>query len=248
MMAEAELQHLHLCEMGIWGKAVRIQFGGGYEDVWVQTIGDRSEAIERGQEAMQRKLLEFRPGGERAEALMEALMLAPPADLLELVLDGERPRMQAQVYREMRDPVAPRRDRVAGESRAAYEARVAEHRRRCEELAAARQEQLEARVKARREALLELPREELAELARPRRIDVECWNVFACTCDDWVLFRGVRRADDHGEQYLSEISEVQGLHPEVKGQLRESYRELEAGQGDELPKCSAATPSSASTT
>ena len=79
MMAEAELRHLHLSEMGIWGKAVRIRFGGGYEDVWLQTIGDRSEAIERGQEAMQRKLLEFRPGGERAAALMEGLKLAPPA-------------------------------------------------------------------------------------------------------------------------------------------------------------------------
>jgi len=245
MMAEAELRHLHLSELGIWGKAVRIRFGGGYEDVWLQTIGDRSEAIERGQEAMQRKLLEFRPGGERAAALMEGLKLAPPADLVELALEGERPRMQAQVYREMRDPIAPRRDRVAGESRAAYEARAAEHRRRREEVAEARQEQLAARVKARREALLALPREELAELALPRRIDVECWNAFAWSCDDWVLFRAVRRADDHAEQYFSDIAEVQGLRPEVKGQLRERYRELEAGPGDELPKCSAATPSSA---
>lgn len=245
MMAEAELRHLHLSEMGIWGKAVRIRFGGGYEDVWLQTIGDRSEAIERGQEAMQRKLLEFRPGGERVAALMEGLKLAPPADLVGLVLEGERPRMQAQVYREMRDPIAPRRDRVAGEGRAAYEARATEHRRRREEVVEARQEQLAARVKARREALLALPREELAELALPRRIDVECWNAFAWSCDDWVLFRAVRRADDHAEQYFSEIAEVQGLRPEVKGQLRESYRELEAGQGDELPKCSAATPSSA---
>lgn len=99
-------------------------------------------------------------------------------------------------------------------------------------------------VAARREELKAMPREELVELARPRRIDIECWNEFARTCDDWVLLRAVRRVEDHDESYFKDISEVRGLHPSVKERLRRSYRELEPEEGDELPKSSARSPSS----
>ena len=93
-----------------------------------------------------------------------------------------------------------------------------------------------------------MPREELVELARPRRINIECWNAFARTCDDWVVLRAVRRAEDHGQPYFDDIAEVQALHPAVKDQLRRAYRELEPAAGEALPKSSAACPSSDSTT
>jgi hypothetical protein len=41
---------------------------------------------------------------------------------------------------------------------------------------------------------------------------------------------------------------VQALHPTVKDQLRRAYRALEPHEADALPKSSAASPSSASTT
>jgi hypothetical protein len=54
----------------------------------------------------------------------------------------------------------------------------------------------------------------------------------------------VRRADDHEQPYFEDIAEVQALHPGVKEQLRRAYRELEPGEGDDLPKPSAAGPTS----
>jgi hypothetical protein len=75
-------------------------------------------------------------------------------------------------------------------------------------------------------------------------VDIECWNAFARTCDDWVLLRAVRRADDHDAAYFNDIAQVQALHPAVKEQLRRAYRELEQAEGDDLPKPSAAGPTS----
>jgi len=225
-----------LTQLGIWGKLARVELGGRYEEVWVQTIGDRTEPMERGHEAMQRKLLEFRPGSERAEALLQALLLAPPADLVELILEGERPHMEARLRREMPDPVAPRQDQPAGESDADFARRVQEHQVRCRELAQQRRGKLDELLAARREELMELGQQELAELARPRRVDVECWNAFARACDDWVLLRAVRRAEDHQQAYFQSIEQVQALHPAVKDQLRRAYRELEPPEGDALPK------------
>ncbi len=247
-MGEPDATRLDLRQIGVWGKQLRVALGGRYEEVWMHTIGDRTEALERGHEAMQRKLLEFRPGSDRAEAIGEALKLAPAADVAELVLGVERPQMEARVGRELPDPVAPRQDRTAAESNADFSQRVAEHQRRCQELSLERTKRVEEMLGARRRELLKMPREELVELARPRRIDIECWNAFARTCDDWVLLRAVRRAEDHGQPYFDDIAEVQALHPAVKDQLRRAYRELEPAAGEALPKSSAACPSSDSTT
>jgi hypothetical protein len=243
-----EATRVSLTEMGLWGRRLTVQLGDQQEEVWMQIIGDRTEALERGHEAMQRKLLEFRPGSERGEALTEALMLAPQPDLIAMVLEAERSQMQSRLRREIPDPVTPRRDAAAGERPEDFARRAEEHRGRCAEQAEARAARLEQLLAARREELLARPREELVELARPRRIDVECWNAFARTCDDWVLLRAVRRAEDHEQPYFQQIAEVQALHPEVKEQLRRGYRELEHPEGDALPKFSAATPDSDSTT
>jgi hypothetical protein len=247
-MPESNTTRVDLSHLGIWGKRVRVEFGDHYEEVWLQTIGDRTEAVERGHEAMQRKLLEFRPGSERAEALTEALLLAPPADLADLVLDAERSQLEARLRRQAPDPVPPRQDRAAGEQDEGFARRLAEHRHRCEELAAGRRRRLEELLEARRDELLEFPKQELAGLARPRRIDIECWNTFARTCDDHVLLRAVRRAEDHDQPYFHDIAQLQALHPAVKEQLRRAYRELEPPEADELPKSSVATRPSDSTT
>ncbi|MFB3882886.1 MAG: hypothetical protein ACE149_16600 [Armatimonadota bacterium] len=229
-----------LREMGVWGAPLRVEFGDRYEDVWLQTIGDRTEALERGHEAMQRKLLEFRPGSERAEALKQALILSPPEDVVELGLAAERSAIEARVQRELPEPVQPRQDRAAGETDEAFARRCAEHELRCEEISLVRTAKLQEMLEARRRELLSLSREELAERAFPRRVDIECWNAFARTCDDWVLLRAVRRSDDHSAAYFSDIGEVQALHPQVKEQLRRAYRELEPAEAPDLPKPSAA--------
>ncbi len=247
-MGECERKQVELTQMGIWGKQVRVELGDGYEEVWIQTIGDRTEALERGHEAMQRTLLAFRPGSERAEGLKEGLMLAPLADVVELAVASERSELESRLRREIPEPVRPRQDRSAGEGDEDFARRLAEHEQRCQEIAGERCTKLEQMVAARREELKALPREELAELARPRRVDVECWNEFARVCDDWVLLRGVRRAGDHSQQYFTDISEVRGLHPAVKEQLRRAYRELEPEEGDEYPKSSVRSPSSDSMT
>jgi hypothetical protein len=233
-------KQMDLRAMGVWGKHVRVELADGYEEVWLQTVGDRTEALERGHEAMQRKLLEFRPGGDRAEALKQALLLAPAADVVELALAAERPQVEARVRREMPEPVRPRQDRAAGESAESFARRVAEHEARCREIGEQRMMKMEEALGVRRGELAVLPREELSEKAFPRRVDVECWNAFARTCDDWVLLRAVRRAEDHEQPYFSDIGEVQALHVVVKEQLRRAYRELEPEGGDELPKPSAA--------
>jgi hypothetical protein len=213
-----------------------VEFGGRYEDVWVQTLGDRTEAMERGHEAMQRKLLEFRPGSERLEALTEALMLSPLGDLVELALEAERPQMEARLRREMPDPVSPRQDAAAGESAAEFARRMDEHRARCQSLAEARAAKLQELLEARRTELSAVERGELVQLARPRRIDAECWHAFAVACDDWVLLRAVRPADDHERQYFDSVEVVQSLHPAVKEQLRRAYRALEPADAHSLPK------------
>ena len=235
-MGESECTRVDLTEMGVWGKQVRVALGDRYEEVWLQTIGDRTEALERGHEAMQKKLLEFRAGSERAEALAEALKLAPVEDVVALALAAERSRMEARVRREIPDPVRPRQDRAAGESDEDFARRMAAHDEGCKEGAEKRRARVAEMAAARRDELKAMPREELAEVARPRRVDVECWNEFARVCDEWVLLRGVRRADDHERQYFEDISAVRMLHPTVKEQLRRAYRELEPGGGDELPK------------
>jgi len=225
-----------LSEMGRWGKQVRVAHGDQYEEVWVQTVGDRTEAIEHGHEAMQRKLLEFREGDERDRALREALGLAPVEDLVSLVVEGERAKMESSLRREMPDPVTPRQDMASGETGGQFLARLNEHHARCQELRRARGQRLDELLEARREELLGRPKEELVELARPRRIDIECWNAFARTCDDWVLLRAVRRAEDHSQAYFDDIGQVQGLHPGVKEQLRRAYREVDPPEDEALPK------------
>ncbi len=232
---------VNLSELGVWGKPVRVEVGGRYEEVWLQTVGDRTEALERGQEAMQRKLLEFKPGTERDRALREALSLLPPEDLAALALEAERGRLAARVRRELPDPVRPRRDLEAGESREQFAARLAEHGEQCARAERARAERLEELTEARRRELLALPKPELVEAARPRRIDVECWNAFARTCDDWILLRAVRRSDDHARPYFESVDQVRALHPAVKEQLRAAYRELDPPERESLPKSSAAT-------
>jgi hypothetical protein len=235
-MMSQERERVDLTQLGIWGRVVRVEVGGGYEEVWVQTLGDRTEAIERGHEAMQRKLLEFRPETERGEALSEALLLSPAADLAELALDAERPQMEARLRRELPDPVAPQQDHGARESDEDFARRVKAHELDCQSRAEARAGKLQEALEARRAELLVMDRGELAALARPRRIDAECWQAFARTCDDWVLLRAVRRVEDHDRQYFDRIEAVQGLHPEVKDQLRRAYRALEPAEVGSLPK------------
>lgn len=230
------MDRVELSALGVWGRRVRVELGSAYEEVWVQTLGDRTEALARGHEAMQEKLLEFRPGSARLEALTQALSLAPTEDLVELVVEGERPRVEARLRRELADPVAPRQDQTAGETGGAFAERATAHRRECEQRARERAERLTELLAARRKELAVLPREQLVELARPRRVDVECWNAFVRACDDWVLLRAVRRAEDPTRPYFSSLAEVQALHPEVKEQLRVAYRQLEAEHGPELPK------------
>ena len=239
-MSETDAKQMDLRVMGVWGAAVRVEFADGYEGVWLQTIGDRTEALEHGHEAMQRKLLEFRPGSERAEALKQALALAAPDDVVELALAAERSEVGAGVRREVADPVRPRQDRAAGEGDEAFARRRAEHELRCQEVGLQREARLAEVLGARRQELMRLPREELAEKAFPRRVDIECWNAFARTCDDWVLLRAVRRADAHDAPYFNDIAEIQALHPAVKEQLRRAYREIEPAEADDFPKLSAA--------
>lgn len=244
-MAGRDAVRLDLRQMGVWGKPVRIEFQGRYEEVWIQTVGDRTEAVERGHDAMQQKLLEFRPGTERFDAIAEALKLAPPEDVAELVLRAERSAIEARVRRELPDPVTPRRDRAAKESKEDFSQRMAAHQQRCQELSCERIRRVSELLEKRRGELVDMGREELVELARPRRIDIECWNAFARTCDDWVLLRAVRCTDNHDRPYFDDIAEVQALHPAVKEQLRRAYRELEPEEEEALPKPSAASLSSA---
>jgi len=241
----ADAARVNLSELGIWGKAVRVEVEGRYEEVWVQTVGDRTEAMERGHEAMQRKLLEFKPGGERDQALREALALLPVEDLVELVLEGERGKMQARVRREMRDPVSPRQDKEAGEGGQQFIARLSRYQEQCAELEGEREARLEELMKERRAELLGMAKEQVVELARPRRVDIECWNAFARSCDDWMLLRAVRRAEDHAQQYFQEVEEVRALHPLVKERLRAAYREVDPPEREALPKALANTPVSA---
>jgi len=222
-MPEPCPKRVDLSELGVWGKHVRVELCDRYEEVWVQTIGDRTEALERGHEAMQRKLLEFRAEGERSQ-------------------------VQSRLRRETPDPVAPRLDASAGETREQLAHRMAAHEEQCRRRSVERAARVEELEKARREELLALPREKLADLALPRRIDIECWNAFARTCDDWVLLRAVRRADDHERPYFGDIAQVQKLHPAVKEQLRRAYAELEPAEGEMLPKDFAPMRGSDSTT
>ena len=231
-----ETARVDLSELGIWGKAVRVELDGRYEEVWVQTVGDRTEAMERGHEAMQRKLLEFKPGSQREQALREALALLPDEDLIEMALEGERARMAARARRELPEPVQPRQDNEAGERGRQYIARLSRYREECATLEGRRGARVEEMMSARRAELAEMSKAQLVALARPRRVDIECWNVFARACDDWMLLAAVRRAEDHAEQYFGDIAQVQALHPVVKEQLRAAYREVDPPEREALPK------------
>jgi hypothetical protein len=226
---------MSLMELGVWSKRVRVELGGGYEEVVVQTIGDRTEALEYGHEAMQRKLLEFRAEGERFAALTEALRLSPTEDLAAFVVEGEQAALLDKLLREMPNGVAPRRDTAAGETEAALAARRRAWEAAREQLVKKREEELQVRSECRRRELCTMPKDELIELARARRIDVECWNAFHQASDDWVLYEATRKAEAPLQLYFASVEEVRRLHPEVKGQLTAGYRELEE-QEAELPK------------
>ena len=245
-------RRLDLRALGAWSKKVRIELADGYDEVLLCTLGDRSEVIERGHEAMQQKLLEYRAGGERRAALREAMLLSPASDLAEMAADGERAELLRRLERQQPEPVAPRRDLAAAETEQAFAQRLADHEARCQALAEARARSLEEAVEKRRAELVLLPKEELVELALPRRLDLECWQIFCRACDDWALFRAVRQADDSSLPYFDKIQEVRGLHPSVKEQLKRAYLELDAGAeagadlatGDSLPNFSSSSPSS----
>jgi hypothetical protein len=136
----------------------------------------------------------------------------------------------------MPDPVSPRQDVAAGEGESEFTRRVGEHRVQRQSLAEGRAAKLQELLEARRAELSAMDPTGLAQLARPRRIDAECWNAFALACDDWVLLRAVRRAEDHERQYFDGIEVVHSLHPAVKEQLRRAYRALEPADAHSLPK------------
>lgn len=235
-MLESDLMRMDLRALGRWGQPVRVALADGYEEVWLQTLADRSEALERGHEAMQRKLLEYREGGERREALRAALLLAPAEELIEMALDAERLGLGARLRRERPDPVAPRQDRAAGESDADFAKRTGAYEAECVRRDQERRAAAQERRAERRRELGDLPKPQLAALAEPRRIDMECWNAFALACDDWVLLRAVRRAENHEEPYFAGVAEVRALHPEVREQLRRAYRALEPAAEEALPE------------
>lgn len=237
---------LSLVQMGVWAKRVRIRLGAAYEDVVVQTIGDRTAALEHGHEAMQRMLLEFRADGERFAALTEALRLSPVEDIAGFVVEGEAGPMAERLARELPDPVEPRQDIAAGESDADFTARHQQWEATCRELTERRQERLQQRLRQRIGELCSGLREQLVELARARRIDVECWNAFQQACDDWVLYEGTRLAEDPARLYFSSVDDIRRLHPEVKAQLAAAYCDLETPgvqdcPPDDLPKDCCAT-------
>jgi hypothetical protein len=213
--------------MGVWSKPVRVRFGPAYEEVVVQTIGDRTAALEYGHEAMQKRLLEFRAEGERFAALTEALRLMPIEDAAAFVVEGEKEMMAERLMKERPDGVEPRRDYAAGETEEAFAARCQEWEKECEGRRIQREEELKERIRRRMDDLCALPKDEVICLARARRIDIECWNAFHQASDDWVLFEATRPAEDSSRLYFSDVEEVRGLHPEVKAQLAAAYRELE---------------------
>ena len=232
---ESEDRRLDLTEMGIWRKRVNIRFGGAVEEVVMQTLGDKTEAIEHGHRAMRAKLLEYRQGSEAWQALGEALLLLKPTELAGFVAEGERGTLAEQLKRELPDPVIPRRDIGAGETEEAFARRQAEHLRRCEEQRENRAAELERRLARRREELASRPQAELVELAQPRRVDLECWQAFQRACDDWILLRATRRAEAPEQPYFRDIEQVRNLHPRVKEQLRQAYRALDRGEEEDLP-------------
>lgn len=240
-MSKNGTTRLSLIQMGVWAKRVRVQFGTMYEDVVVQTIGDRTAALEYGHEAMQKMLLEFRADGERYAALTEALRLSPVEDVAVFVAEGETNALAERLLRELPNPVEPRQDLAAGESATDFSERHQQWKAQCRDLQARRQEQLQQRLRQRVGELSNAPREQLIELARARRIDVECWNAFQQACDDGVLFEGTRLVDDPARLYFATVEEVRRLHPDVRAQLATAYRELETPapidcQPDDLPK------------
>lgn len=238
---------MSLAQMGLWRKAVRVQFGAAYEDVMVQTIGDRTTALEYGHEAMQRKLLEYRVEGERFAALSEALRFTPTEELAAFVADGEKPDLLERLARERPDPIEPRRDLAAGETAADFAARHQAWLEECAQSQLRREEEVERRLRQRIAELCARPKEELIAPARARRIDIECWNAFHQASDDWVLFEATRRAEDPAQLYFTGVEEVRRLHPEVRAQLAAAYRELETpavgvDQAEaDLPKACCAT-------
>jgi hypothetical protein len=251
-MPENLKRRLDLRALGTWSKQVRVEVGDGFEEVLLCTLGDRSEVIERGQEAMQQKLLEYRDGSERREALRQALLLLPAPDVADMAAEGERAAILHRLERERPDPVLPRRDLAAGESQEAFARRLASHEDQCRALSAAREQLLQQTLDGRRAELAELPKAELAELALPRRIDLECWQAFCNASDDWTLLRAVRRPDDSARPYFDDIDEVRRLHPAVKEQLKRAYLELDAGAQTgpasppeaDLPNSSSSSPGS----
>ena len=245
-------RRLDLRALGTWLRKIRVELGDGYEEVLLCTLGDRSEVIERGHEAMQAKLLEYRAEGERRAALQEALLLSPSSDLAEMAAEAERAELLRRLEREQPDPVAPKRDLAAGESEEAFAGRLSRHETQCRALVAAREQLLKESLQRRRAELAALTKADLVELALPRRLDLECWQAFCNACDDWTLFRAVRRADDSSRPYFDDIEEARRLHPAVKEQLKQAYLDLDAGaqagrsspEEGELPKCSSSSPSS----
>jgi hypothetical protein len=239
-MKEGKMR-LNLMQMGVWAKRVRVKLGNAYEDVVVQTIGDRTAVLEAGHEAMQKKLLEFRADGERYAALTEALRLSSAEELAGFVVEGERRAIAERVAREMRPAVEPRRDMGAGESESDFAIRHGEWEAQCTQLQNEREAELARRVQERYKELCLWPKEQLVEQARARRIDAECWNAFRAASDDYVILEATRLAEDAGRLYFADIEEVRRLHPEVKLQLAKVYRELETAAGgeegtDDLPK------------
>ncbi len=219
-----------LAALGRWEAEREIVYAGQTVKVWIRTLGSKWGLWQAGADARRRALARIERDPEAKEAYLANLLYVEPEDMVDRLLERERPRVQERVLRGMPDPLC---NRDPDETDDAWDTRLEEHEERCKERAGERVAETDRLLGARRAELETLDMRALADLCLPLELEAASALEAQRAVEAQILYEGVFRADDHAQRQFRSPAEALGLHDEVRRLLLEAYDAVDAGMASE---------------
>ncbi len=219
-----------LAALGRWEAEREIVYAGQTVKVWIRTLGSKWGLWQAGADARRRALARIERDPEAKEAYLANLLYVEPEDMVDRLLERERPRVQERVLRGMPDPLC---NRDPDETDDAWDKRLEEHEGRCKERAGERVAEVERLLAVHRAEFDAVEVHTLAELCLPLELEAASALEAQRAVEAQILYEGVFRADDHDQRQFRSPAEALGLHDEVRRLLLEAYDAVDAGMAAE---------------
>ena len=227
-----------LAALGRWESEREIVYAGQTVKVWIRTLGSKWGLWQAGAEARRRALAAIERDPEAKESYLANLLYVEREDMVERLLERERPRLEERVLRGMPDPLC---NRQPDETDDAWDQRLEEHEKRCEDRAGERLVEVDRLLAVRRAEFESLNPQSLAALCLPLELEAAAALEAQRAIEAQILYEGVFRADAHDQRQFRSPAEALGLHDEVRRLLLDAYDAVDAGMaaerqdGDPLP-------------